>query len=270
MNGRGLDLRLRLPDWIDGLDAHVRKAISGVAARGNVTIGLRINRAASDGQAAINATELQRGLDHLAEVQRAATARGMTLRDTSAAEVLSLRGIVETAQIDGDVDALGEALRTDFDALLQAFREMRSAEGEALGQVLAGQVEEVETLTQAARTEAEAARPAQEAQLRTAMARVLDGTEAIEEGRIAQELALLAVKADITEEVDRLGAHVTAARDLLAQTGPCGRKLDFLCQEFNREANTLCSKAPSIALTRIGLDLKATIDQMREQVQNIE
>ena len=106
--------------------------------------------------------------------------------------------------------------------------------------------------------------------LQDALTRVIDNTDHLDEGRVAQELALIAVKADITEELDRLTAHVDAAQELLAQSGPIGRKLDFLMQEFNREANTLCSKSQFTELTRIGLDLKATIDQMREQVQNVE
>ncbi len=106
--------------------------------------------------------------------------------------------------------------------------------------------------------------------LRVQLARVLDNSDGADETRVAQELAMLAVKADVTEEIDRLGAHVKAARDLLVAGSPIGRKLDFLSQEFNREANTICSKAQSVELTTIGLELKAVIDQMREQVQNVE
>ena len=147
---------------------------------------------------------------------------------------------------------------------------MRASEGAALGRVLAGQIDEIARLTDAAATEAEARSAAAEDTLKAAIARVTQATDAVDPQRLAQELALLAVKTDVTEELDRLRAHVDAARALLTEKGPVGRKFDFLMQEFNREANTLCSKAQSSALTQVGLQLKVVIDQMREQVQNIE
>jgi len=147
---------------------------------------------------------------------------------------------------------------------------MREGEGAALAAVLAAQVDEIEALV----AQAEAQLPARAEQTRAALRRALDRITAegapLDEDRLAQELALVAVKADVTEELDRLRAHVQAARDLLGQGGAVGRKLDFLAQEFNREANTLCSKAQDKTVTRIGLDLKAVIDQMREQTQNVE
>ena len=147
---------------------------------------------------------------------------------------------------------------------------MRATEGAALAAVLTAQLDRIGGLTNEAATEV-AARSARQADtLRDAVARVLAVTETVDPARLAQELALLAVKTDVTEELDRLAAHVAAARGHLAETGSVGRKLDFLMQEFMREANTLCAKAQSLALTRIGLDLKTVIDQMREQVQNVE
>uniref|UniRef100_UPI003517DBD1 endoribonuclease YicC domain-containing protein n=1 Tax=Pararhodobacter marinus TaxID=2184063 RepID=UPI003517DBD1 len=136
--------------------------------------------------------------------------------------------------------------------------------------VLAAQLDEIERLTADAAQAAEARKPEMEQAFRTALARVMDTADTADETRVAQELALLAVKADVTEEIDRLRAHIAAARDLLASGSPVGRKLDFLSQEFNREANTLCSKAQNKALTATGLELKTVIDQMREQVQNLE
>ncbi len=131
-------------------------------------------------------------------------------------------------------------------------------------------MQRIETLTSEAADLAEARKDQMAEKLRENLARVLDNTEGADPDRVAQELALIAVKTDVTEEIDRLRAHVAAARALLAEAGAVGRKLDFLTQEFNREANTLCSKAQSAELTRVGLDLKAIIDQMREQVQNVE
>jgi uncharacterized protein (TIGR00255 family) len=154
--------------------------------------------------------------------------------------------------------------------LLAEFQAMRAAEGAALNSVITAQLDRIDALVALAATEAGARRDAASAALRDALARVLANVDGVDETRLAQELALIAVKTDVTEELDRLAAHVTAARALLAEGGQVGRKFDFLMQEFMREANTLCSKAQSLALTQVGLDLKTTIDQMREQVQNVE
>ena len=147
---------------------------------------------------------------------------------------------------------------------------MREAEGAALGAVIASQLDEIAGLIAQAETAAEVRRPKVKALLTAALQRVIEGIADVDEARVAQELALLAVKSDITEEIDRLKTHVIAARDLLKDTKPIGRKLDFLAQKFNREVNTLCSKAGASALTSVGLDLKAVIEQMREQIQNVE
>jgi uncharacterized protein (TIGR00255 family) len=194
----------------------------------------------------------------------------MELAPASAADVLAQRGVLAAGEPETDSAPLLAALKDDFESLLEAFGAARSAEGASLGAILAGQVDRIAALAQEARSLAEARRDQAATALREALARLLENAEGIDEARVAQELALLAVKQDVTEELDRLDAHVVAARTLLAEEGPVGRKLDFLMQEFNREANTLCSKAQSAALTRLGLDLKVTIDQMREQVQNVE
>jgi uncharacterized protein (TIGR00255 family) len=171
---------------------------------------------------------------------------------------------------EDDTEPLRSALMTDLLPLLDAFAAARSAEGAALAGILSAQIDLIAALTADAAAEAALRREAMGQSLRDAVTRVLANAAAVDETRLAQELALIAVKADVTEEIDRLTAHVEAARALLADAGPVGRRFDFLTQEFNREANTLCSKAQSIALTRIGLDLKTVIDQMREQVQNVE
>jgi len=154
--------------------------------------------------------------------------------------------------------------------LVAALVKMRAVEGAALGAILSEQLNRVElNLVQAAKT-AEARLAKQGDLLQEKLAALLDASAPIEPDRLAQELAILSVKADVTEEIDRLYAHVAAARDLIARGGPMGRKLDFLMQEFNREANTLCSKSGSTELTTIGMELKVIIEQMREQVQNLE
>ncbi|MDJ0821062.1 MAG: YicC/YloC family endoribonuclease [Paracoccaceae bacterium] len=270
VNGKGLDLRLRLPDWIEGLEPLVRKTAQARLARGNVQIGLRV--AAEEGGAGLrlDAGQLAGVLDAMAVAETEAMDRGISLAPSTAAEVVAVRGVLTSEAGQVDQAALRTALMADFETALAGFVEMRGSEGQALQDVLARQLGEIETLTADAETAAKAREAAQTVRLQTQLARVIDNASDVDPQRVAQELALIAVKADVTEEIDRLRAHVAAARDLLGQSGPVGRKLDFLMQEFNREANTLCSKSGAADLTQIGLSLKTTIDQMREQVQNVE
>ena len=272
VNGKGFDLRLRLPDWIDGLEVAVRADLQKAVTRGTVSVSLRVTQDGGAEQAAfrLNPLHLSAALSALAEVEEAAIAAGMTLRQPTAADVVTLRGVLDQTQQDQDTTPLRTAILSDLPGLLADFAAMRAAEGAALAQVLTGQLDQIDRLTTAAQTETATRAASQSEIFRDAVARVLAVTDAVDETRLAQELALLAVKTDVTEELDRLAAHVTAARAHVADAAPVGRKLDFLMQEFMREANTLCSKAQSLALTRIGLDLKTVIDQMREQVQNVE
>jgi len=271
VNGKGLDLRLRLPEWIDGLEPLLRAELSRRVQRGNVSLTLKLTREAGAEPLRINRAVLASVLSGLAEVTEAAAMRGLVLDAPSAAEVLGLRGVLDQGVAEeDDTEPLRSALMADLPPLLEAFSTARAAEGAALAAVLGAQIDLIAALTADAATEAALRREAMGQTLRDSLARVLANTAGLDETRLAQELALIAVKADVTEELDRLTAHIAAARSLLADPGPVGRRFDFLTQEFNREANTLCSKAQSIALTRIGLDLKTVIDQMREQVQNVE
>jgi uncharacterized protein (TIGR00255 family) len=273
VNGKGLDLRLRVPDWIDGLELALRAELQQRLARGNVSLTLRVQRdgAGEGGEGLrVNPGALAAVLAALREVEGAAMAAGVTLAQATAADVLAVRGVLDAPGAEADTGTLRAAILADLPALLAAFQAARAAEGAALAGLLAAQVDRIEALVAEAREAAQARAASAGAALREAIARVLALTEAADETRLAQELALLAVKGDVTEELDRLTAHVAAARAHLADTAPVGRKLDFLTQEFLREANTLCAKAQSAPLTRIGLDLKVTIDQMREQVQNVE
>ncbi|WP_272004408.1 YicC/YloC family endoribonuclease [Roseovarius sp. ZX-A-9] len=270
VNGKGLDLRLRVPDWIEGLEAGLRARLTKALARGNVSLGLRVQAEEQGGRLRVNTAQLDDVLAAMAEVEARAMAQGLSLAPARPGDVLSVRGVLETASAEQDTAELSKALMADFDAVLAAFQAMRAAEGKALHGVLEAQLDEVSRLTDEAALAAEARRDDMAAALRASLARVLDNADGVDEARLTQELAMIAVKSDVTEEIDRLRTHVTAARDLLAQDGAVGRKLDFLMQEFNREANTLCSKAQSSGLTSIGLALKAVIDQMREQVQNVE
>jgi uncharacterized protein (TIGR00255 family) len=271
VNGKGLDLRLRLPDGIEGLEAAVRAEATARLSRGNVTVSLKIERAEGAAGPRLDPEGLARVLAGLATVEAEAARLGMVLRESSAAEILSLRGVTETAPTpEADSEGLKAAVLKDLKALLDALQAMRAAEGQALHDILVAQVARIEALTAEAAAEAEARGPAQAEAFRAALARVLENSEGADPQRVAQELALLAVKADVTEEIDRLRAHIAAARTLLNEGEPVGRRLDFLSQEFNREANTLASKSNYAPLTRVALELKAAIDQMREQVQNVE
>ena len=270
VNGKGLDLRLRVPEWIDGLEPALRSELGKALQRGNVSLTLKVSREQGDAEAALrlNAAGLTAVLEALRQVEDAAMATGVTLAQATAADVLATRGVVEAGGAEVDTAPLRAALLADFPALVAAFQAMRAAEGAALAAVIGGQLDVMAGLTADAAKGADARSEAAAVALRAGVARLV--AEGLDETRLAQELALLAVKSDVTEELDRLTAHIAAARALLGEVGQVGRKFDFLMQEFMREANTLCSKAQSLALTRIGLDLKTVIDQLREQVQNIE
>ena len=281
VNGRGLDLRLRLPEGIEGLEPLARAAVAARVRRGSMTLSLRIARDPAAWAGRLSDGGLAAALANLARVEVAAADAGLALAPTTAAAVLALPGVVvdpagaAADNADADPEAGGEAARVgplaaDLDRLLEAFDAMRAAEGAALGRVLGLQLDRIATLIDDARAAARNRPERARAALAEAVARILGESVAIDPARLAQELALIAVRTDIAEELDRLDAHVAAARELLARGGAAGRRLDFLMQEFNREANTLCAKAQDQALTRIGLDLKSVIDQMREQVQNLE
>jgi len=272
VNGRGLDLKLRLPEGFGFLEAECRRVAGKHLARGSVSASLRLfhNVASSDAQ--VDEEALRGQLALLNSVQEIAQHAGQELAPLGVAEALALPGVLR------DKSAEQSALRKDaaplvlesFQAALKALCGARKAEGDALAGILNGLIDQISTLC----GDAEAMAPERAAHqgrvLSDALERLSEAGDKVDPDRIAQELAVIAVKGDVTEELDRLRVHVQAAKDLLALEGPAGRKLDFLTQEFNREANTLCSKAQYAPLTQIGLDLKAAIDQMREQVQNVE
>jgi len=271
VNGRGLDIRLRLPDGLGRLEKPLRDKLSARVARGNVTLGLRLRLTQGKAGVRIDAAALADVLAALDQVQTTAQVSGVLVQAPSALDLLGWRGVQaqgpDLAAVDADtLDAL---LLDDFEQVLDAFMAMRAQEGQALAAILSAQLNEIARLTQAARALLDQRAADMAAHFHKALAQVMDQTRS-DPARIEQELALLAVKADLAEELDRLDAHCAAGRALVQAKDPVGRKLDFLTQEFNREANTLCSKAQHLEMTRIGLDLKAVIDQMREQVQNVE
>jgi uncharacterized protein (TIGR00255 family) len=270
VNARGLDIRVRVPDWVDGLEQTLRALVTKRVARGSVTVSLRLQSNGTEPAQELNEAQLDRVLTAMMHIEAEAMARGLSLTASSAADLITVRGVMDTAHQQSDPAEVRAALVADFAPVLDSFIDSRNSEGAALEDVLNGQVDQIAALVSQADTVAEARKDEQADRMRAAMARVVDAHDGVDEQRIAQELALIAVKADVTEEIDRLRTHVDAARALLGAGGAVGRKLDFLMQEFNREANTLCSKAQSAPLTAVGLELKTVIEQMREQVQNVE
>lgn len=270
VNARGLDLRLRVPEGMSGVEAALRETVSKALGRGNVTVNLRLAQEDGAGGLTVDQTQLDAVLTALDAVQERAFEMGVTLGQPTAADVIGHRGVLTNAKPEADAATLQAALIAQIPPLLDAFVAMRASEGAALHRVLSEQFAQIADLTERAAIAAAERAPKQHENLSAALRRVLEDVSEVEPARVAQELALLAVKSDVTEEIDRLRAHVQAGRALLGAEGPIGRKLDFLAQEFNREANTLCAKAQGGALTVIGLDLKAVIDQMREQIQNVE
>lgn len=271
VNAKGLDVRTRVPEWLEGLETEIKSRTTKALSRGNVSIALRLTRVEdSRGQIQVNPAALAAALAMVRDAEAQAAQLGLALAPSRATDILAMRGVLDLNTSEQESGPLVKALLSEFDSLLRDFVNMRASEGAALTTVLSDQLARIDSLCAEAAQRAEARRPLIEEALKTNLARVLKNTEGGDPDRIAQELALIAVKADVTEELDRLAAHVTAARKLLSEGGAVGRKFDFLMQEFNREANTLCSKAQNAALTEVGLELKTVIDQMREQVQNIE
>ena len=270
VNGKGFDLRFRMPDWLSVLEADLRKQASAVIGRGSVSLNLKIIRDAGENSVEINPDALNRVLEAISQIEQRAGETGVNLTPASASDVMNFRGVMDAPQNREASEELVNALRADIAPLLASFNDMRAAEGAALDGVLTRQLNKIETLTQNAQSLLGERSAEMRGNFEAAIARVMDSRAEMDEARLAQEIAVLAVKSDVTEEIDRLHAHIAAARDLMASGVPVGRKLDFLCQEFNREANTLCSKAQNAGLTEIGLALKVLIDQMREQVQNVE
>ncbi len=269
VNGRGLELRTRLPGGFDFLDLPAREQLQKRLKRGNVNLSLNVTRASKSQTLVVNEALLERYI----ELARSWSDKA-SLQPASIEGLLALRGVLEAPETQepnsADNERQGALLLTSLGQALDALAAMRTAEGQRLTAVLSGQLDEIAALVVQAAGTAALDPAAVKDRLRAQVQALLDAVPALSEERLAQEAALIAAKADVREELDRLRAHISAARDMLASGEAVGRKLDFLCQEFNREANTLCSKAGDVDLTRIGLALKAVIEQFREQVQNIE
>jgi uncharacterized protein (TIGR00255 family) len=270
VNGRGLDLRLRLPNGQDALEPMLREATAKRAKRGNVSATLTLKREERP-RLVVDKAALEQALALALEL--AGRIRGSMA--PAAEALLALPGVMRTETVEPDEAqeaAKRLALAEAYEAALAGLVASRQAEGSKLQVILAGLLEEIATLRDAAAAEAVGQPEAQRQKLLESLAALLGegGRARMPEERLAQEVALLAQKSDVREELDRLAAHIEAARALLATGEGAGRKLDFLTQEFVREANTLCAKSASVPLTRIGLDLKAAIERLKEQAANVE
>ena len=269
VNARSLDVRCRVPAGFERLEHPARERVKERFRRGNVTLALSVSSSQGEAGYRVNHAVLGELLATLPEIIKQVPDAGPPSVDG----LLALKGVMEPVEDDlGDDDreALDAEILADLVSALESLAAMRGDEGSKLAMVLNERLDDIGRLCGEAEKLAEAQPQAIHEKLKAQVQALLDDMPALPEERLAQETALLASKADLREELDRLKAHLEVARGLMIADGGVGRKLDFLCQEFNRETNTLCSKSQDIGLTRIGLDLKATIEQFREQVQNIE
>jgi len=265
VNARGLDVRLRCPPRFEALEPELRMRLKSHLHRGAVQASLAVGRSDRRSEVRVDAV----ALDAAAAVIETVRARIETSPPTPEG-VLAMRGVLVTDEPDDEVaDDDAAAILAAFDVALGRLRGVRETEGGSVATVLGRKIEEIETLSASAAEAAVEQTSAIRARLRARVAE-LAASDVVSDERLEEEIVMAAIKGDVAEELDRIAAHVAAARALLAEGGAVGRQLDFLCQEFNREANTLCAKAQTTRLKRIGLDMKVVVDQVREQVQNVE
>jgi uncharacterized protein (TIGR00255 family) len=268
VNSKGLDLKLRLPPGWEAVEPGVRARASEVLSRGSVFANLTVSREGTAPVARINEPALNAVLAALKGLEGKVAGVAPSLDG-----ILALKGVMEVSEAEeseSERSAAEAAVVAGFGEALKGLAEMRRIEGQALGKILSARLSEIGAL--AARAEAAPGRKPEaiKARLAEQVATLLEASQRFDADRLHQEAIMLATKIDIREELDRLAAHVAQAKKLIADGGPIGRKLDFLSQELNRESNTLCSKANDLELTNIGLELKAVVEQFREQVQNLE
>ena len=268
VNSRNQDIRLRLGSNLDALEQQMRKKITSVISRGSINISISLNLLEAKSEIAINEQALKTMLDAMQEISKQ-----VKTKKPSPEGILALKGVLE--QRDALVDkksqeALLAAVLENFDICLDDLVTSRQLEGAKLQKIILKRIDEIEALSKKAQNHPSRNKDVILQKLKLQISDLIGINSSLSEERLNQEAMMLATKADICEELDRLLAHVKAAKELLNTGGVIGRKFDFLSQEFNREANTLCAKSNATELTAIGLDLKLVIDQLREQVQNIE
>lgn len=268
VNAKGLDIRVRVPPALEALGEDARQRIGKAIQRGTCFATLGATREGAPPVARVNTAMLDALVEALAPYDGA-----MGLRAPSLGALLGIRGVVEVVEAGDDettLKAFSEDAMAGLAAALVALVETRHEEGRALDGLLRTRIDTIAALADAADACPARKPEAIKARLAEQVAALIDASRGLDPNRLHQEAVLLAAKADVREEIDRLRAHVGAARELLGKGGPVGRRLDFLAQEFSREANTLCAKANDVSLTVIGLDLKTEVEQFREQVQNVE
>ncbi len=268
VNGRGLDVRLRVPAGFEALEPAIRERVGQRLARGSISISLSVQRDSPVSDIRLNEELLGKVLAAIDRIRAAGD-----FERPRPDGLLGLRGvleIVEQEESETEVEARQAAMMASLDTAITGMIEARTGEGQRLEPVLRGHLAMADTLVDKVAASAARTPEAIRFRLKEQVTKLMDATHTFDEARLYQEAALLAQRADVEEELKRLKAHIGAARDLLASSAPVGRKLDFLAQEFNREANTLGAKSNDLEITRLGLELKAVIDQLREQVQNIE
>ncbi len=268
VNGKGLDVKCRVPSFLDGLDIKAKKLAADALTRGSVYMGLQIEAEEQGSEFIVNEERLE---SLIAIAERYKDRDG--IQPASLEGLLAIKGVIETkaSELDADgLDVLSKAVLSNLQTAIVSLVKAREEEGARMADVLLGQISTIETLTAEAAEVAKDRVAMMKERFTAQLKKLYDGNAELSEDRLAQEIATIAVKADVCEEIDRLISHVAEGRALLEKGEPVGRRLDFLTQEFNREANTLCSKASDSNLTRIGIELKTVIDQFREQVQNIE
>ena len=268
LNSRGLDIRMRVPSGFDGLEQRVREACSKRLGRGNCSVSLNIKREAGLGELRLNENALREVVSALGQAEKIIQANPARLDG-----ILSLKGVLEYSEPEENEELIAARREALLDSLAEALDDLieaREMEGARLHQAIVNQIDEISEIV--AKIESAPARQPDKIRerLRQQIRRLTSEELGLDEARLHQEAMLLATKADIEEELERLKAHIAGARELLDTNSPAGRRFEFLAQEFNREANTICSKSNDPGLTKLGLSLKAVIDQMREQVQNIE
>ncbi len=268
VNGKAFDLRLRLPPGFDHLEVQARTVLAQSFKRGNFQASLNIESANENATVRINELVLEQVVR---EAEKLRYRLGGAAPQPEA--LLALRGVMEASAeslSEAETQALDEALLDSLVAAAKDLTKSRRDEGARLKLILDAQLKQVAELTQLAKVHPARTTEKIKVRLREQVAKLMEASSSFDEERLHQEAVLLSTRSDIAEEIDRLNSHVEAAQALLKSSEPIGRKFDFLAQEFNREANTLCSKSNDKSLTAIGLELKTVIDQLREQVQNIE
>lgn len=268
VNAKGFDLRTRLPSGWDDIDVTIRKRATQVLSRGTVYANLAVKRSNAAPAVRINEHVLASLLKTAQELRGKIDALAPSIDG-----LLSIKGVLEVVEPEPDESeeqAVKIAVAESFEQALRSLAVMREREGGALGRILMQRIDEIERL--ASRADAAPGRQpgAVMARLSEQIAALLDTSDRFDQDRLHQEALLIAAKADIREELDRIASHVSQTRELIGKGGPIGRKLDFLAQEFNREVNTCCSKSNDLELTNVGLELKNVVEQFREQVQNLE